>query len=92
MNKQQITDEAIKYCSHIDFTDDKNLSEKGRLRVKEWAKKDFIAGANYVLRQLRLSGVIKSVCLEGNEPIECDQFTALGNCEKCTHFNKQTVL
>lgn len=57
MDKQQITDEAIKYCSHIDFTDDKNLSEKGRLRVKEWAKQDFIAGAEWMQEQLRLSGV-----------------------------------
>ena len=42
--------------------------------------------------KLNKSDVISSVCLEGNEPVECDQFTALGNCEKCTHFNKQTVL
>lgn len=56
MNKQQIIDEAIFYSSHIDFTDDKNLSEKGRLRVKEWAKQDFISGANYVLRQSKPIG------------------------------------
>lgn len=92
MTKEQINEEAIKYCSHIDFTNDKCLNEKGREKVAEWCKQDFIAGANYVLKQLILSGVIKSVCLEGNTPTECNQFLALGNCEKCNHFNKQTVL
>jgi len=46
----------------------------------------FIAGANYVMKQLILSGVIKSVCLENNRPIDCNQFLALGNCEKCKYF------
>lgn len=48
--------------------------------------------AQEIVKLFAIPDVIKSVCLEGNEPIECDQFTALGNCEKCTHFNKQTVL
>lgn len=92
MTKEQINEEAIKYCSHIDFTNDKSLNDKGREKVAEWCKQDFIAGANYVMKQLILSGVIKSVCLENNTPIECNQFLALGNCEKCTHCNRQTVL
>lgn len=57
MTEQQITDEAIKYCSCIDFTDDKNLNEKGREKVKEWSKQDFIAGAKWMQEQLRLSNV-----------------------------------
>jgi len=61
MNKQQITDEAIKYCSRIDFTDDKNLNKKGRQKVCEWSKQDFIAGANWMQEQLRLSNVSESV-------------------------------
>ena len=89
MTRQKINDKAVEYSSCIDFQDDKNLSEKGRSRVREWAKQDFIAGGHYVMKQLILSGVIKSVCLEGYIPKECDQFTALGNCEKCNHFNKQ---
>jgi hypothetical protein len=36
MNKQDIEDEAIKYCSHIDFSNDKSLNEKGRIKVVEW--------------------------------------------------------
>jgi hypothetical protein len=30
MTKEQINEEAIKYCSHIDFKNDKSLNEKGR--------------------------------------------------------------
>ena len=55
MTEQQVTDEAIKYCSCIDFSDDKNLNEKGREKVKEWSKQDFIAGAKWMQEQLRLS-------------------------------------
>ncbi len=47
MTDQQITNEATKYSSSIDFTDDRNLSEKGRKRVREWATTDFIAGAKF---------------------------------------------
>ena len=57
LTKQQITDKAIEYCSSIDFTNDKNLSDKGRFRVKEWAKQDFIAGANWMQEQLALPDI-----------------------------------
>lgn len=60
MNKHDIEDEAIKYCSHIDFSNDKSLNEKGRIKVAEWCKQDFIAGAEWMLGQLRLSAVIDS--------------------------------
>ena len=60
MNKQDIEDEAIKYCSHIDFSNDKSLNEKGRIKVAEWCKQDFIAGAEWMQEQLRLSAVIDS--------------------------------
>lgn len=57
MDKQQIKDEAIKYCSRLDFTDDENLNEKGREKVRDWLKQDFIAGAEWMQEQLRLSSV-----------------------------------
>ncbi len=60
MNKQDIEDEAIKYCSHIDFSNDKSLNEKGRIKVAEQCKQDFIAGAEWMQEQLRLSAVIDS--------------------------------
>lgn len=60
MNKQDIEDEAIKYCSHIDFSNDKSLNEKGRIKVAEWCKQDFIAGAEWMQEQLCLSAVIDS--------------------------------
>lgn len=60
MNKQYIEDEAIKYCSHIDFSNDKSLNEKGRIKVAEWCKQDFITGAEWMLKQLGLSAVIDS--------------------------------
>ena len=66
MKKQQVTDEAIKYCSQLDFTDDKNLNEKGRQKIREWSKQDFIAGANYVLGQLGLSSVSSSAIADLN--------------------------
>ena len=89
MTKEQINEEAIKYCSHIDFTSDDCLNEKGRKRITEWCKQDFIAGATYVQKQLILSCVIKSVCLDGNTPINCNLLLALGNCNKCIYFNNQ---
>lgn len=57
MEKNKLTDieiknEAIIYCNHIDFTDDKNLSEKGRNRVRKWAKQDFITGAQWARDQI----------------------------------------
>jgi len=64
MNKQQITDEAIKYCSQIDFSDDKNLNKKGREKVRKWSKQDFIAGANWMQEQLRLSNVSNRALLK----------------------------
>lgn len=60
MNKQDIEDEAIKYCSHIDFSNDKSLNKKGHIKVAEWCKQDFIAGAEWMYEQLRLSVVIDS--------------------------------
>jgi len=60
MNKQDIEDEAIKYCSHIDFSNDKSLNEKGRVKVAEWCKQDFIAGAEWMQEQLNLSAVSNS--------------------------------
>lgn len=60
MKKQDIQDEAIKYCSHIDFSNDKSLNDKGRIKVVEWCKQDFIAGAEWMQEQLRLSAVIDS--------------------------------
>jgi hypothetical protein len=60
MNKQDIEDEAIKYCSHIDFSNDKSLNEKGRVKVAEWCKQDFIAGAEWMQEQLHLSAVSNS--------------------------------
>jgi len=60
MNKQDIKNEAIKYCSHIDFSNDKSLNEKGRIKVAEWCKQDFIAGAEWMQEQLHLSAVIDS--------------------------------
>ena len=59
MNKQDIEDEAIKYCSHIDFSNDKSLNEKGRIKVAEWCKQDFIAGAEWMQEQLYLSVVMQ---------------------------------
>lgn len=52
----------------------------------------YALGIDDMYKALVLHGVIKSVCLLGNEPIDCDQFLALGNCEKCDKFNSQTVL
>ena len=63
------------------------LNVKGQKRVVEWATQDFIAGANYLQQKLISCGVIKSPCLLGNEPKNCDQFDALGNCEKCNNKN-----
>ena len=60
MNKQDIEDEAIKYCSHIDFSSDKSLNEKGRVKVAEWCKQDFITGAEWMQEQLHLSAVSNS--------------------------------
>lgn len=57
MTKKQITAEAIKRCSLIDFSDDKHLNKKGRQKVREWAKCDFIDGAEWMQEQLRLSSV-----------------------------------
>jgi len=59
MNKQDIEDEAIKYCSHIDFSNDKSLNEKGRVKVAEWCKQDFIAGVEWMQEQLHLSAVMQ---------------------------------
>lgn len=54
MNQRKIEDEAEFYSTHLDFLDDKNLNEKGRGKIKEWTKQDFIAGANWMMKQLRL--------------------------------------
>lgn len=51
--KAKIEHEAIKYCNSLDFSGDTGLSEKGRTRVREWSKQDFIAGANYIVKQLK---------------------------------------
>ena len=67
MNKQDIEDEAIKYCSHIDFSNDKSLNEKGRIKIAEWCKQDFIAGAEWMMEQLHLSAVSNSFDLLTDE-------------------------
>jgi len=86
MTKEQIIKEA-----KIEANNDEKHSHI-KLGYQDGIYYGFLEGANYVMKQLILSGVIKSVCLENNTPIECNQFLALGNCEKCNHFNKQTVL
>ncbi len=45
------------YASHLDFSlvdKDQILNEKNREKVTEWCKRDFIAGANYILDKLDL--------------------------------------
>ena len=44
---KRILNEAIKYSSSIDFTNDRILNKKGRKLVRQWATDDFIAGANW---------------------------------------------
>ena len=44
---EEIKDEAIKYSSYLDFSDDKGLSEKGKQRVTSWCKDDFTSGARW---------------------------------------------
>lgn len=89
ISKEEIDKDAHYYSSHILFPDDQLLNDKGQKRVVEWATQDFIAGANHLQQKLILRGVIKSPCLLGNEPKNCNQFDALGNCEKCKHKNSK---
>ena len=86
MTKEQIKEEAKKLAN-----DDVKHSYI-KLDYQDGIYYGFLEGANHVMKQLILSGVIKSVCLENNTPIDCNQFLSLGNCKKCAHFNKQTVL
>ena len=53
----EMTDEAIEkkaeeYVKNIDFTSDNNLSEKGRITVRKWAKQDFIAACTWIRSQM----------------------------------------
>lgn len=64
----QPTDEEIEkwadqYCSELDFADDKVLSEKGRTKVQEWAKRDYVSGAKAVR-----DGMIKELKPEEGKP------------------------
>ena len=44
MSEEKINKAALEYSSQIDFSDDRILNEKGRLKIIEWAIADFIAG------------------------------------------------
>jgi len=52
MNKTEIEKEAEFYSTHLDFSRDESLNEKGREKVKAWCKQDFIAGAEWMKEQL----------------------------------------
>jgi len=43
-----IEKEAEVYATNLDFSNDSQLNEKGRQRVAEWCKQDFVAGAKYM--------------------------------------------
>ena len=52
ITEEQIGDEAIKYSSCLDFTNDKMLNEMGREKIVQWCKQDFITGAKWTLNKI----------------------------------------
>lgn len=54
MGNKQIAEAAKKYSSKLDFSSADILNEKGKIRISEWAERDFIAGAEWRLNQKKL--------------------------------------
>ena len=48
-----IEKESDFYATHLDFAYDKALNDKGRKRVEEWCKADFVAGAKWMRERVK---------------------------------------
>ncbi len=50
---KEIEKEAEFYITHLDFSNNTTLSEKGKKKMSEFSKQDFIAGAKHVIRLIK---------------------------------------
>jgi hypothetical protein len=55
---------AMEYSISIDFSDDHNLSEKGKIKIKDWAREDFTAGANWMKSKMHSDAEVQQLLLD----------------------------
>lgn len=87
LKRENIEKAAEEYTSQFAISDS-TFTEKGKEKVKKWGKQDFMAGAMWVVIQIKNMKSEKIICPKCENPYPHSHSDGHNSCEECGHkFN-----